>query len=1151
MSRPTTATPDRIDKNSADSIRQGRDRVWEHRFVWLLLLAIAGLWGYTYLIGRVDNKLTLEILKHIRKEFPSHLVYIDRAHLQAGQSITIEGIRIAKPTDQGVRDVVRCGRVVCLGPIELLGLAQGQMPVQSVVADGVELCVWPLSDGRFSVQELTSQKPISSALPTIEVRSGLVRIGSETGKSEQEIICHDLRVHAGLGPRMHEGKVLPITAQIEASVSSSFFRHANIVATVSEDKKSWAAQGKVDKLEYSPRLADQLPLVLQQYLTHAAGFSGELNSVFAARCDQGAVSFESKANISNGRLLHPKVPYPLENLSGEVFCKNGLLRLRNVKAASGPASVAFACDLHGYSMGSPLAASIHVQNLSLDQRLYQAIPAPIQETWRKLGVSGIVDARASIQFDGQRWIPRATVHAKDGQLEPEFFPYAVKNLTGDFVYENGSINAHNLTGLAGDQRISGSLSLVQAQPRWLMDLKLAADGPIAIDEALLKALSPRDAPQCAMHKFILSLHPTGTVLLKQGHFVRSADKPDQISRSLELTFSECSIKYDGFRYPIAEVHGEATIDNEHLLLKDFVGRNDGARIKGHGVCQFQNSSLDSMELSFDARDVNLDEELQRALPRSVRGLWDQMQPSGVLDRVAIEIKRKNSAALDMRVEINEDRETESQAGRAVSIRPVSLPYLINDVACSIIYRPGIVDIKSLSGTHDSSCLKTKGQFRLNTDGTWSGLTWLSGTRLNVDQSLLNCLPSYLREPLVRLDFRGPVSIDGTTRVSSPPTPSESIVREWDLELQLEDGRLGGGGIASGIRGTVLLAGENTVNGPMAFGSLMLDALAIKNIAVTQVRGPFAFSSQELLFGREARAWQIKNNIRQPNFSNSAYDSSVVNANYVVPSTNRNPSNESIAQALFRGNLHDSLSGKGPLLNRNQATQTPDPNASSKAEDIPALDINENDIEARALSGTVYVSGVESLTGQHRGRYGLRLVDADLQGCLVDLGETNPQATGRLSIQSNLRGALTNTTALEGEGRLWLRHANLYELPAMIRLLGMLSVSPSQGAFDSADIEFGIDGERIPVNELVLDGNIVSLRGNGWVNMRRELHLNLFAHVGRRNLVGAIFRPITNSKAARLWQIEVDGSLSDPQIHRPLLYSLDKVLPETESDSNSR
>lgn len=1139
MSRPPAKPNDSASLNG-DSIRRNRDRVWEHRFVWLLLIAILGLWGYFYVIGRVDSKLTQEILKVARREFPGHLIFIDRTHLVAGQSITIEGIRIAKPTDQGLRDVFRCGRLHCIGPVELIGLAQKQLPIQKVIADGVELCVWPLTDGRFSIQELSSSKPLSPNLPSIDVRSGLVRISGESGRAEQEIICHDLRASIALAPRISQGKVQPISANIQASLASSYFNQVSLIASLSEDKSSWVAHGKVSKLEYSPRLANQLPAVLRQYLASAEGFSGELNSQFSARSDRGEIQFKAAATIQNGRLLHPKVPYPLESLSGDVECENGLIKLRNVRASSGNTHIVFHSNIYGYTLGTPFSVTLGVRDLALDQRLYQALPAPMQDIWNRMEIRGLVDANASVEFDGTRWNPVVTVQAKDVGLEPEFFPYPLRHVQGDFVYKNGTIFATNLTGLAGTQTIRGELTLTQAKPRWLMDLKLAADGPIAIDDTLLKALSPRGAPQTGLHKFVLSLHPTGTVLLNKGHFTRTSARPETISKSVELTFSECSIRYDQFRYPIEDVHGEVILDDNHLLLRDFVGRNDGGRIKGRGICQCQNSNLDSYQLFFDGHNVSLDEELQQALPRSVRGLWDQLQPSGVLDHVEVRMSKSEAfSPSELQVEITESRETEPHAGRSVSVRPVALPYQVNEIACNIAYRPGRIDIRSLSGLHETSRLQTDGQCLLHPDGTWDGvLHWREMTRLIVDQTLLNCLPTYLRSPLMRVDFRGPVSITGSTRVASTANPGDSIVRAWDLELQIEDGRLGGGGIASGIRGSIDLAGENTNSGPVAYGTLNFDALSIKNVAVTGLRGPFAFNRQELLFGRDASIWQLNHHLRSP--LRESNQQQVVSASYLLPvRRDIQPQTPSIRQVL-----QDSLANRPRLIPRNVQIPAEDPNLVRPPRDIPALDTKETDIEARALSGTIYVSGVEPLDSQQRSKYRLRLVDADLHGFLVDLGEPNADASGRLSIQCDLQGDLTNTTALEGQGRAWLRDANLYDLPAMIRLFRVLSIKPGQGAFDSADIQFGIDGERLPITELLLDGDLLSMRGSGWVNLRRELHLDLFVNVGRRGLVGAIFHPLNQTNAGKLLQIEVNGSTSDPQIRRPmsLMNSMDRVLP---------
>ncbi len=98
---------------------------------------------------------------------------------------------------------------------------------------------------------------------------------------------------------------------------------------------------------------------------------------------------------------------------------------------------------------------------------------------------------------------------------------------------------------------------------------------------------------------------------------------------------------------------------------------------------------------------------------------------------------------------------------------------------------------------------------------------------------------------------------------------------------------------------------------------------------------------------------------------------------------------------------------------------------------------------------------------------------------------------------------------------------------MIRLFNLLSVRPDQSAFDAVDISFGIDGDRIPIEKLSLDGNLVSLTGTGWVNMRRAVHLNLDANVSRRTIVGAVMRPLQGDYPSNLFRIEVTGTTTDP------------------------
>lgn len=1095
--------------------------------VWIALLGVLAFFGYHYFLGQADSKLTTEIRNRIQSLLPDYHVALDSASLQAGESITLNGLQLLKRVDRQFREVLRVERVTCNGPLDWLGLVQGQVPIQSVTADGVQISIWPLADGTWCLPKPTGKMRLNSQFPTVNIRSGLIRLGHELGSQSQELIFHDLNGLASLLPiNANSGAVPKIALGIQAQVKSSHFQSLGFSASVDETGQNWRLKGELLNLDFSPRVASQIPSCLQSYFKSVEGLSVRATTKFELSYQNQNLDYNVYTKAEGGQWQHPQLRYPLDKVSGEIFLKKDDLRIRNVKALCGSSIVTASMDMHGIKMPAPMTAMVEINDLELDHRLFQSLPAQMQEMWNRFQARGHVDAKAVIRFDGINWHPYIEVLTEDLAINAEFFPYPLTNISGTITYNDGKLIARNMSASAGEQSLSGSLELTKASPKWLMDLQFSSDGPVAIDKNLLNALTPRNqAIPSGFQKFVDALHPNGTVHLKHARFQRSVEDPTRINRSLELIFSECSLKYDQFRYPIDNVHGEITVDNDRIIVRDFIGRNDATRIKAYGLCQLDAGQLDSVDLVFDTYDLAMDEELRNALSKGVQSLWDEIQPVGMMGHAKVEmIKRSRNEPLDVRVEMKKDSVKDEGVGRSLAFRPRSLPYSINDVSCHVAYSPGRIDILSLTGTHDASRLNAEGHYRIYTDGSWDGtILWIPSTRFLVDQTLLACLPPYLRDPLLRLDFRGPVSISGSTFVSSPKNPGESVVRSWDIDLEIEDGRLGGGGIASGMRGTISMAGENTLSGPMAYGTLEFDALAVKGIPVIGLTGPFALTNQDLLFGREAVAWQEKYVVQKQAALEKMKQSEVSLA--VAYSDRPGSGNSNIAQASFRNTIHDRLDARFVKLSQTTLGQKSMVKKGNLV-DGPALDITSHDVTAETLSGKLYVSGVEPLDGR-RARYQVRLVEANLKDCLLDLGEPNPQTNGNLWVQCDLVGSFTNMSSMEGKGNVWLRNANLYQLPIMIRLFNLLSVRPDQSAFDAVDIRFGIDGDRIPIEELSLDGNLVSLRGSGWVNMRRALHLNLDANVSRRTIVGAVMRPLQGEYPSHLFRIEVTGTTNDP------------------------
>jgi AsmA-like C-terminal region len=1125
-----------------------RDRVWEIRFVWFLLLTLVSLGTYHYLHSRVDDTLRGRILNLLAAQFPKHLVALDSAHLEPGRGILLEGLTIALPTPTGPRVVARVPRLVAQGDIQLIGLVQGDLPIIRVSLDAVDLSLWPMPDGRTSIESLSSPKPIPQNLPPIEIRRGLVRVSATSDADDQELILHDLNVSIRSNARKSTtGRVdgaiatnqveqhsasdpfLESSVDVIATVSSSYFTKLHVQVALSNDKQSWNVRGEVRELFYTSQWVDRLPKQWSEGLAQLNGFNGHIGAQFGIeKKDRNElVQYSFIGQIQNGRLQHPKLPYPLEDLAGTLHYRNQLLQLRQATARSGQATFRLEADVHGLAVGSPMVAQLHAKNLPLDERLLRAIPRPIQEQWIKLNLAGVVDTELTLQYDGIRWTPEIVVHARNGSVNADIFPYPLTQVQGDFHYRDGILISDAMTAMAGGKVIRGVLRLARASPRWLVDFSVSSDSPVPIDETLIQALTPRGEPPNSLQNFVHSLAPRGAVHIEQCRFVRNADDIHSISKSIELSIYGGALRYSGFRYPMVEVQGHISVENQTIRLQRMKGRNDSARIQCEGKVECQGNRLTDLELGFAVLNLPLDEELHSSLPESVRNLWSHLRPSGVVDHVDVKLAQHGAdQPLEVDVRLQEDGKDDAVAGRSVSMLPLSLPYLLNNVSCDLRFRPGVVELLRFGASHDLSRVAAQGDFQVRQDGTWNGiLTWLPTTRLNVDQSLLVSLPEYMRAPLMATEFRGPMGITGQTLVASNNATGEPSVQAWDIALEVEDGQLARGSLATGIRGSLHILGENSDHGPVAKGYMTIDALAVRGIPVTNLTGPFAISDSKLFVGRLAKSIDVAPlATRLASYRSST---SIALASATLPAANKHPNAVSLDHPIPLG---------------------------ARSNELPILDVRDDDLKAKALSGTMYAYGSHPLI-EGQTELKLALADADLAGFLGDLGENHESTSGRLWIEGRLAGSLMHANTLSGSGNAWLRQANFYQMPVMTRMFRVLSVKPPEdGAFESADVQFRLDGDRIPIDRISLDGDIISLRGDGWTNLRREIQLDLYAYVGNRSPMAVVFGPlISQNDNATMLQLEVTGTTDKMEFRRniPLMgTSLQQIFPERVATPNT-
>ncbi len=1046
-----------------DCPRRGPALLW----LVIVLAAVAAILSYQAVIGKFDRQLHVAVMERMKEFFPNASVYIGRIAYNPRGDIVINDLRMAIKSDatKKLRQVMNCERAVLAGDLDIAHFIQQTIKVKQLDLFGVQLEAWPQESGKWSIEDMKPQTDASASPPVVVIHKAMLKVNRDSSARAPVTVLHDI-----------EGRIAPVS-QSEATLSSPTALSINLSASSSglmervsmhgwldAQHGSWNVAGKVNQFAFTHELIENLPPQATQYLVQLAGLECEASFSYEvfSRPQQTPGFSVRDGLLTDGRLQDARLPYPLDHLNGKFFCNNSMLQLRELSATSGSTQLLLDTDMQGFTLDVPISIQAKAQNLELDRRLYDSLPKPWQAYWDRLKLEGIADASVSLEFDGKVWSTTASFDCRKISMTPWLFPYPLENVKGRVEYADGKVSSESLTGFAGGQPVQGSVLLSSVNGNWFGEISCHSLGAISVDEQLLSALTPVGASRTAADAFVRTLHPAGVIQLTNGTFTRSATPGDVWHRKIDASVFNGKIQYDGFAYPIYDIRGRITAEDDLWRLDQFEGRNDSGRILCTGGWLGVKTGAVPLDLHFRALVVPMEEELQHALPKDAQYLWSQLQPSGAIDEIEVRIIRPASdKPVDVVVSLREDSKSNESSGRSLRLYPREFPYWLTDVACNITYSPGQIQIESASASNGASRVSVKGVCARNVqEEQWvANINWLPTTRFLVNSQLLQALPESVRQSLLSLDLRGPISVIGNSEIVLNPKSERGITSRWDCELDLEDVQLGEGNYVDAIRGTLSMRGQNDGQSITASGEADIGALTLKGVPVTGVKGPFALIGSQLSFGR------------------------------------------------------------------------------STSEDLPqASSIPATDIVADGLGGKLAVSGQGRLdTGKFYVKANLK--GAELSSLLQDVGMNRASIQGLCDAEVDFNGVPWNPQTFNGSGKIHLSDAKLYQLPFMVRLLSLTpAVSKDDSAFNSADIEFTLDGDRIPLT-VACDGDVLRLMGKGWTNQRREIELDLYTFIGRRRLIDPV---LSETPYASAMMIEVRGTLDNLSMQRRPFHNLEST-----------
>jgi len=1033
---------------------------------WLLMLALVtaavGAFALYFIHSKLDEEIRLYVETTFQRHYPEFIIRVRSAHRVQGRGVEIRGLSIAEPGRVGKPEpLVYVEELFAACATDLPDLAAGEVRSSRLMLRGIKLRAMRLPDGGWNLARLLPF-PEFGGSPPITIEDGYLELIDLQGSTPRVLSLRDLALQwtPAAAPDVAAKLQLPKVLQIQGSFTGDYLGRITFSGQVDPGRKLFDLAGAVERLDLSQQTIDALPEELSRHLAPLRSATGMLNFDYRlAKAEPSSTHVTCElAGSFTGRVEDRRLPQPLSNVRLPFEYNAQGLIIRDAFAQFGPAQLQLSANLARLEATTPYALRLKATRLLLDEPLAQALPADWRALWDKFAPRGNTDADVTLQYDGRRLKAAVSAHLLDVSFAYHKFPYRVYHARGPLRFRDNLLELDELHASANGRPMLIRGVLANPGENVTGWLDVIVNEPLPIDQQLLDAL------QDHRRQLVQSLNPHGAIKLKCSF--RRPDLSQPAHRQLTIELQNGALHYERFPYPLHNISGTLTLDNDRWSFQNLVGYNDSAFIVCNGSWEPDGEGGKLLTLDFNATDVPLEDELRDALNVEAQEFWRSLRPRGTIDHLDIQVRHPSRAGrTSISVTARKNTAQGNVEGRSIAVKPTWLPYQLDDVVGMIRFQDGAAELSRVRGAHGKAVLEMSGRFDRTSPDTWRlQLSDLHVRQLRTEHELISALPPRLGTALEKLNLQGAVSMNGSFGLEGVRGRAEPTFANWSLDFDVEDGRLESSVRLEQIRGGMHLEGSLSSGGHYTRGTLDIDSLVYQGVQLTQITGPLSIDDECLAFGEMVRQPESEHAVRP--------------------------------------------------------------------------------VRAAALDGTLVGSGRLWLNDEASFELDGELFDSQLATIMSELAPGGPALTAKTHASVKLVGRKGSHT-LQGSGAVQLRDADIYDLPAMIRLFKLVRVKPpDETAFTSSDIRFRIEADRIYFDQIDFDGDAINLNGRGEMNLARDLNLVFNASVLQRDssadrLLGPLLR-----ESGGLFQVYVTGTLDDPQVVRGVEQTLQQVFPET-------
>ena len=854
----------------------------------------------------------------------------------------------------------------------------------------------------------------------------------------------------------------------------------------------WHPQASVKILPWLPPQAQVLSGVSGQVKLEQATVRGvwrpsarDLEVVAGPAVSQatryGVQEFLAIGQLSEVVVQHPLLPQPILRAGAKFHADLAGAKLTDVVGVVSEGFFEGSVETKDWS--SP-QTTIHVcgQQLPFNQRWVGLLSEKLRHAWEVFRPEGHFDCdlRFGLTADGAM-TRRGTVDGRDVSFLYREFPLPVAHVNGRIQLEDN--NCQFLLE-SGDPRCPVVFE------GWANDMGPNWTGRVAIrstkfhpySESLLDGLKKKpEAVQVIKDmNFAGMLAANGVVEKRQAHM------PADVRFNVNIHGGE--IRHQLFRYRMFGLAGMVSLVNGEITVEKIEG------VSSTGNITISGQSIPGRQwwVNIVGKAVELNQELYQALSTNQKSIWEQISPRGTLDHLLVRVQNMGSG-----VQVSVDAYQQPSTPRDPSnlrIEPTWFRYAMDRLSGKVHYSNGEIKITDVQGWHGNVPIS------FDADGQSHAEYWQMTVRdlltgqIPIDHDIKQALPQSVQTAANRMALTGSVVVQGTVSIF------QRLLKSPTLDVV-------SGAIPEIARVGYEAAADSESFRPNLSWDLRVDvenASAFLGVPIEHLHGNLqvrGLSNQETAFcGGQVH-----------------FDSAMVQG--VQTTSIQGPywcNEQNVLFGTAVGNLPVDIQSQscGPIAS----------------------------LTANTFDGRVSMDGQVWLLDDIRFQIQSTANQINLTQLAKELAPETREIAGQGSASLVLTGTSSGTHSLNGQGIVRINNAKLYEVPFFLQLLKTLHVkTPDKTAFDEGSIDFSIQGSDIECHRIELNGDAISLIGNGRANLNQELDLNFYTVLGRNNMYLPVLSDLVHAGSQQLLWISVKGTTDKPRLTRETFRALNEAV----------